>query len=305
MSIDDKIAGDYISRINKALLYIDDHLSENLNLEVVSKVAFFSPFHFHRIFKAVTNETLYNYINRRRLEKAASDLIRTQIPVTEIALNYGFNSSAAFTRSFKRYYGLSPSQFRKRSPDKYSKISKVESKNGEDSLIFESYIDNINNHLKWIKMNSQIEIKDLPTYDVAYVTNIGIDSLGSAFDTLMEWGQPKGLLDNPDLAMATVYHDSFKITSPDQVRMSACMILEEPMKSEGKIGMKTIDGGRTIISRLELAPHEFEQAWSGLFIWMNENGYTKADRDPFEVYYNDYREHPEKKCIVDICIPVE
>ena len=50
---------------------------------------------------------------------------------------------------------------------------------------------------------------------------------------------------------------------------------------------------------------EFEKSWTGLFIWMNENRYKKADKNPFEIYHNDYRDHPDKKSIVDFYIPVE
>ena len=63
---------DYINRINLALNYIDDNLDTELSLESISKIAYYSPFHFHRIFKAVIGEPLNAYITRRRIEKAAS-----------------------------------------------------------------------------------------------------------------------------------------------------------------------------------------------------------------------------------------
>ncbi|GAB4450942.1 MAG: hypothetical protein Fur0028_06520 [Bacteroidales bacterium] len=49
----------------------------------------------------------------------------------------------------------------------------------------------------------------------------------------------------------------------------------------------------------------FLQKETGLFLWMNKNGYKKADREPFEIYYNNFKEHPERKAIVDFCIPIE
>ncbi len=51
--------------------------------------------------------------------------------------------------------------------------------------------------------------------------------------------------------------------------------------------------------------NELEKPWTGLFLWMNKNGYKKKDRNPFEIYHNNFKEHPEKKAIVDFYIPIE
>ena len=60
---------DYIKRINNVLLFIDQHLDQELNLETIAKIGNYSPFHLHRIFKAITNETINEYITRKRIEK--------------------------------------------------------------------------------------------------------------------------------------------------------------------------------------------------------------------------------------------
>jgi AraC family transcriptional regulator len=50
--------------------------------------------------------------------------------------------------------------------------------------------------------------------------------------------------------------------------------------------------------------NEFEKSWTGLFLWMNENGYSKAERNPFEIYHNNFNEHPEGKFVVDFYVPI-
>ncbi|WP_103068739.1 AraC family transcriptional regulator [Aquimarina sediminis] len=300
------MTSDYISRVNKALHYIDNNLDIELSLETISKIACYSPFHFHRIFKAITNETLNSYINRKRIEKTASILFRRkEIPISEISLKFGYTSSSSFTRAFKKFYGVSPTEFRKISPSKYSKICKTESKNGQERPIFEEYICNINNHKKWINMNATVQIKEIPQLDLAYITHIGENGLNNTFNKLIRWATPKGLMDNPDLKMATIYYDSYKVTAADKIRMSACIILDEPIKVSGEVGLTTIKKGKHIVARLEIGLGEFEKSWSSLFIWMNEKGYTKSEQNPFEIYYNDYNKHPQRKCIVDLCIPIE
>ncbi|MEZ4773294.1 MAG: helix-turn-helix domain-containing protein [Bacteroidia bacterium] len=297
---------DYISRINKVFQFIDQNPDGDLSLEAVSQVACFSPFHFHRIFKTMTGETLNEYVTRHRLEKAASWLFhRKNIPVTEIALQNGFSSNSAFTRAFKKFYGVSPTAFRNQNPHRFSKIRQIESKNGQAYPSIEQYICVIENIKIWTKMNAKIEVREVPAMNLAYVSCIGHLNVENAYHTLLRWATPKGLLDKPGVRMVTIYHDSFKITHPDKVRISACMVLDQPEKTSGEIGLTTIESGKCIAGSYEITLDEFEKAWTGLFMWMNENGYKKADRNPFEIFYNNFREHPEGKCIVDFFIPIE
>ena len=155
-----------------------------------------------------------------------------------------------------------------------------------------------------IKMNAKIEIKEMPKMDLAYVTCIGSQNVANAFQKLIKWANPKGRL-NEKAKMVRIFHDSFKITDADKVRMSVCVTLNEPIEIDGEIGLTTIEEGKFIVGSFEIGLNEFEKSWTGLFIWMNENGYKKSKRNPFEIYHNNYEEHPEKKAIVDFCIPIE
>ena len=93
---------EYQLRINRVVDHIEAHLAEPLPLEALAKVAAFSPFHFHRIFLAMVGETPQRFIQRLRVEKAATDLrLRPHVSVTEVALEAGFSSSAAFARAFR------------------------------------------------------------------------------------------------------------------------------------------------------------------------------------------------------------
>lgn len=297
---------DYISRINKVFQFLDQNLNEELSLETLSGLANFSPFHFHRIFKYITGETLNEYIIRKRVEKAASMLIhKLEMGVTEIAILSGFNSNSSFSRSFRKFYGLSPSGFRNRHQQKFSKISQQESKNGEEHPGYEKYICAIKNLQIWLEMNTKIELKELPQLQIAFVSSIGPQNLESAFNNLLKWAKPKGLLDKQEVKLLTIYHDSFKITAPEKVRMSASLILDHKMETSGEVSAGSIEKGKFLTGRFLITRDEFEKAWTSLFVWMNENGYKKADRNPFELYYNNFREHPEQKFDVELFIPVE
>ncbi|WP_299223869.1 AraC family transcriptional regulator [uncultured Aquimarina sp.] len=296
---------EYTHRINLALRYIDDHLDGDLSLDAVSDIGMYSPYHFHRIFKTVIGESLNVYVNRRRIEKMASVLMhKKEVNITELSLQYGFNSNSSFTRAFKKFYGVNPTEFRKQLPSKFSKIGKAESKIGQENSIFEKYICNSYDHINWIKMNAKIEVKETPELHFASITHIGMSGIENAFEKLIQWVRSKGVMENPETKMGRVFHDSFKITSPDKVRMSICMLMEKPVTAEGEIIPVTIKNGRSIVGRFEITPNDFEKAWSSLFVWMNEQGYLKAEEKPFEIYHNDFREHPENKFLVDFYIPI-
>lgn len=303
---DNHLQTDYITRINKVFHFIDENLDADLSLETVADIACFSPFHFHRIFRAITGETLNEYVTRRRIEQAASSLIhKRDISITELSLQNGFSSNSSFTRAFKKFYGISPTEFQKQNPLKFSKIRQLESKNGQAYPDYEKYICIITQLQKWIEMNAKIEIKEMPKLELAYISCIGPQNIEKAYQKLIKWATPKGLLKNNESNMLTIYHDSYKITAPDKVRMSACVILNQPAEVNGEIGLTSIEAGKFIVGSFEIGLHEFEKSWTGLFIWMNDNGYKKADRNPFEIYHNNFKEHPEGKCIVDFYIPVE
>lgn len=305
MTITEKeIQADYKSRINRVFQFIDENLDADLSLHRIAEIAFFSPFHFHRVFKFITGETLNAFVTRRRIEKSALDLLHKNTTTTELSHKYGFSDNSSFSRAFKKFYGVSPTEFRKQNPNRFSKIRQLESKNGQEYPDYEKYICVIDHLKNWIKMNAKIEIRKMPKMDLAYVSSIGPQNLAGAYQKLIQWASPLGLM-NEKTKMITIYHDSFKVTEAKKVRMSACVLLNKPVETEGEIGLTSIKAGKCIVGSFEIGLNEFEKSWTGLFLWMNENGYKKTDRNPFEIYHNNINEHPESKAIVDFCIPVE
>src|SRR5580698_8881764 len=104
---------DYQDRILRVLTHIQEHLDETLDLEELARVACFSSFHFHRVFAAMTGETLADHVRRLRLERAAMELKSGAKQVIQVALDAGYEAHEAFTRAFKAAYGVSPAKFRR------------------------------------------------------------------------------------------------------------------------------------------------------------------------------------------------
>src|ERR1700681_3715865 len=116
----------YHDRVNRVLDYIGEHLDGELSLARLSELGCFSPFHFHRVFQAMTGETLNSHVRRVRLERAA--LLMKTSPrkrITDVALEAGFAGTAEFSRAFKNHFDRTASSWDRRSPLEKSKICKA------------------------------------------------------------------------------------------------------------------------------------------------------------------------------------
>jgi AraC family transcriptional regulator len=103
---------DHAGRIDDVKKFINKHIDEPLNREVLASLIGFSIPHFHRIFTASVGESAASYIRRVRLERAGRKLRMGAVNITEVALAAGYDTHAAFSKAFKQQYGLSPSEFR-------------------------------------------------------------------------------------------------------------------------------------------------------------------------------------------------
>lgn len=101
------------TQISNALKYIDEHLEEQINLEMLAEKFSFSSFYFHRLFTAIVGKSLAAYIRDRRILYACKELYSTDKTILTIALDCGFQSAQAFSRTFKDIQGMSPSEYRK------------------------------------------------------------------------------------------------------------------------------------------------------------------------------------------------
>lgn len=104
---------DWITGIQNAINYIEEHLTEEIDYEIVAKEASCSSFYLQRIFSILCGMTLGDYIRNRRLTLAGNELSAADDKVIDIALKYGYESPESFTRAFSRFHGVTPSEAKK------------------------------------------------------------------------------------------------------------------------------------------------------------------------------------------------
>ena len=173
MASPQQLRAEYTASINRVMDYIEQHLDEPLALERLARVAGFSSFHFHRIFRSMVGETLSQFVQRVRVEKAASQLLRyPDQPITEIALACGFSGSAAFARVFKDSFGTTATEWRAGAHARHQKKTIAEIRRRLDEPesqvgILTSSIDEATRLPRWTiragdKPPAQVKIEEIP-----------------------------------------------------------------------------------------------------------------------------------------------
>ena len=103
---------DWVTGMQCAIDYIEEHLTEDIDYEKVAAESFSSSYHFQRVFSILCGYTLGEYIRLRRLSLAGADLASGKEKVIDVALKYGYDSPDSFAKAFQRFHGITPSQAR-------------------------------------------------------------------------------------------------------------------------------------------------------------------------------------------------
>ena len=283
--------------MNRVLDHIRAHLAEDLSLDTLAHVAAFSPFHFHRIFKAMTGENLRELIQRTRLEAAASRLsFDASADLLGVALDHGFSSASAFSRAFKERFGMTPSAWRE---DR--KRCTADSKPGTASATAAALQGSEEDSMK-------VTIKTLPTYHVAYFRNVGPYGAGGGIpETWMKLARWAGARDlwTADRTCIGVALDDPMVTEPARCRYDAAIVIPPGFSADGGVNVTDIPGGKHATAEFHGSSQAIGVAWAELYgKWLPESGY-QPDRTCFELYRGEAWDGKTDDFRCELCVPVK
>jgi AraC family transcriptional regulator len=296
---------EYEQRVNRVIDHVREHLAEALSLERLAQIAAFSPFHFHRIFRAITSETLATFIQRLRLERAAVALIHhPDQSVLAVALDHGFSSAATFARAFRGHFGMSATTWRAGGAQRWSKRSKPNSKPGKAKR--PGLRHGSPRPSKEDAMN--VAVRELPRYRVAYMRYVGPygpHGIPELWKRFREWLGTRGLL-GPGSIRLGIGHDDPEVTAPEKCRYDACVVVPESFAADKWVNVVEVPGGKYAVAEFIGTADKIREAWEALYrSWLPGSGYQPDDRPCLEVY----RGNPEVdgrpgtfRC--ELCVPV-
>lgn len=241
----------YRSRINKVIDYVNNNLNKSISLEELAGIAFFSPFHFHRVFVAVTGETVNHFTNRIRNEKAARLLKFSKKPISDISIACGFSSASTLSRLFKQYFGISPTEYRKGALIKNSKIRK-------DLFPVNQYHCNMTDGE--LKNKFPVEIRQFPERRIAYIRVMDAFREGvvlNAFGDLVTWAKKMNLfqsetifgmsMDDPEVTPKEKYRYEVCITLPKKFIIDSDSFIETTTLPKCKYAVTAVSGDFNLV----------------------------------------------------------
>jgi len=302
---------EYIKHRDKVLDYIDENLSRELTLDELSEVSCYSKYHFSRIFTNLMGETVFQYIHRLRLEKAAERVgMEEDVSITAIAYELGFTNCASFSKSFKNHFGLSPSEWRKKIKEKKECFQNTIKMGNHEKHIFLNNTEIVWKYLVKNKVDVQVGIQELKEFPVVYIRHIGT-SLGNqerfefSFKNLLQWAVPRGLVHKADILVYGIYHDNPLFTSGAHLRISAALEADISTEVSGDVGKMVLPGGKYAVAQFEFAAiEEYSSVFEFLYTsWISQFSY-KSDTSRY--CYICFLNSPDEKILrVKLNIPIK
>lgn len=289
---------EYRRRIHRVQDYIESHLADGLTLETLADVAGFSKYHFNRLFHGLTGEPLFQFIQRLRVERAASLLLcHPHRTVTDIAMDCGFSSSALFARVFRQYFHTTATAWRKSGGRQEQIESRPPGGPATDRTAGRPASGiQIESHppggpgLSDEPFPMTVTIHDIPDIPVIYIRYVGEfqgnqNLFENLFGRLYRWAGARDLYQPGVSRVFCLVHDNPALTETSKLRISCCMTAPEHTTTDGEIGTTRISGGRYAQAKCRLQVHQYGRAWASLFRdWLPTSGYQPDDRPAFEEY---------------------
>jgi len=287
---------EYTKRILAVLVFIQKNLDEELSLEEYARVAHFSPYHFHRIFRGMVGESLHEHIRRLRLERAATRLKRTDWAIIEIALEAGYETHEAFTRAFRTLCGCTPSRYRRDNSVALVLSPGVHYQDGGSTNDLQ---------LPAGGETMKVRIEQVEPMRVAFVRHVGpYHEVETAWERLCTRLGKDGLL-GPGTKFIGICYDDPEVTAPEKLRYEACVTVDNDFEAQDDVGVQTIGGGEYAVTT-HVGPYSLlGQTYATLLgQWLPRSGRELRSEPSLEFYLNAPESTDLEDLITDIYAPL-
>jgi AraC family transcriptional regulator len=276
--------------ILRVLVYIEDHLDGSLLLEKLAEIAHISPFYFHRLFRAYMGETLADYVQRIRLQRAQERLRYSDTSITEIAMDVGYESPAAFTKVFNQIMGQSPRHYRQvMRPRVQTILKRTQPTDQEKALLKPEYLHRKEESVLFIRRTG--DYKETPW---------------QAFEALDTFLKKENISEEKIKAFYSMGLDDPQIVPRSQCRFDACVALHVNLPPQGEVGQRVLKGGRFAVFTARGPRTEIENTYDAIFrVWYPTFKDQLSDDPPFCEHLSNLDESiPENEHVTKFYIPL-
>jgi AraC family transcriptional regulator len=272
------------------LVHIQANLDEDLSLEAMAKRVRLSPFYFHRLFRSAIGETLKQYTQRLRLERAANRLILHDGTILDVALDSGFQNHETFSRQFKRRFQVTPRGYRQWGRGRLTRSSASTQPLDERYEGFEL---------------SETKITRLAQLHVAFIRHVGpYESVpDTLWGKLAEWASARRL--PADLIFVGIAQDAPGLTPAEKLRFDAAIVVPEPFAPDGNIGHQVLGPAEFAMTTHVGHYRTLPQAYGTIVQRVGRlKGYGLGGLPSIEIYHTTRVDANHEVNHTDIYIPV-
>lgn len=266
----------YRKRLIKVINYIHDHLEGDLSVNVLADIAIMSPYHFHRVYRVLVQETVNATIRRLRLQRAAVELIRSNLSISHIAKQVAYSSPEAFSRAFTLQFSETPKAYRNNRQFEHASL--------------EPFIAMLPNKTKEYQDMYDVTIMDLEAIDLfGYKHQGDYMQIGTVFEKLFICAESHQLIDSNTRSIG-IYYDDPQSIAQNELRSMACITFPKGRATEETDSLEkaSIPTGKYATLTFKGSYAELEKPYNWFFgEWLPNSGYEAADFPPFEEYLND------------------
>ena len=278
---------EYDESINRVISYIHSNLDRNMTIEELASVSNFSAYHFHRLLKAFLGESLWQYVKRIRLETGAKLLLYSNDDISEISYRVGYDTPSSFSSSFKKEFGVSPTQFKIKKGNVKMKKTPIEKKE--------------------IQFDLSPRISVIEDQNYIYRRLYGAFSeqkFETAWTDFIQYAIEKQLL-KPGANPFTVYLDDPKITEESKLKYDICLPVES-YQASGETGNSKIESNKYAIFLYKGSYNNLEQVYDEIFQkWLPNSNEELGTHKLFEKYLNSPTNTLEDELLTEIYIPIK
>lgn len=287
------VRDDYLRRIDQVIALLQqavlDH-AELPELQELARAAHFSPFHFHRIYRAMTGETIGRTVARLRLLRALQLLSDPRLAVTDAALAAGYETPQAFARAFRHALHASPSELRAQPARLASAVARLSRASANDTAPLTPL---------------QVDVVALEPFTLVATRNAGDDAeLAVAYEALFAWAAEHGVVESVAGIYGVPWHDR-RDTPAAECEFDCALAFDGEVNAVDGTQPLALGGGLWARMRHVGAYAGLESATDRLLAhWLPASGYALREVPLFHHYLDDPEQTPEALLRTDIHLPL-